>query len=99
MCCQGITFNAISVRIALRQSETLANASRSFSNTNAHAATEGHVQTIGSIPMRPMPISINITKDVEAHGDQGSDTAVDYPEGMYDRKPKHPSDEEIGTVH
>lgn len=48
--------------------------------------------------MRPMPISISITKDVEAHGDRGSDTAVDYPDGMYDRKAKG-SDEEIATVH
>ncbi|KIP06300.1 hypothetical protein PHLGIDRAFT_91050 [Phlebiopsis gigantea 11061_1 CR5-6] len=88
----GITFNAISVRIALRQSETLTSAaSRSFGNSHHHHATEAQVATIGSIPMRPMPISISITKDVEAHGDRGSDSQVD----MYDRK----GGEEIATVH
>ena len=97
ICFQGITFNAISVRIALRQSETLS-ASRSFGNSHGGGgmhATEGPVATIGSIPMRPMPISISITKDVEAHGDRGSDSQVDYAEGMYDRK----TGEEIATVH
>lgn len=52
--------------------------------------------------MRPMPININITKDVEAHGDRGSDTAVEYSGSMADmygdRKTKG-SDEEIATVH
>ena len=96
LCLQGITFNAISVRIALRQSETLTSgASRSFGNSHHPHATEGQVATIGSIPMRPMPISISITKDVEAHGDRGSDSQVDYAEGMYDRK----TGEEIATVH
>ena len=88
------------MRIALRQSETLqSNASRSFGNSHHHP-TEGQVATIGSIPMRPMPISINIQKDVEAHGDRGSDTAVDYPDsGMYDDRKAKASDEEIATVH
>ena len=60
--------------------------------------TEGPVQTIGSIPMRPMhSISINITKDVEAHGDKGSETG-EYSESGYERKLTH-VDEEIATVH
>ena len=64
-------------------------------------ATEGQIATIGSIPMRPMPISINITKDVEAHGDSRSDhNGMEYSDAMYDRKTKVPdSDEEIATVH
>ena len=46
--------------------------------------------------MRAMPISINITKDVEAHGDH----TMDYNDGVYDRKSKKTnSDEDIATVH
>ena len=56
--------------------------------------TEGHVNTIGSIPMRNMPINISITKDVEAHGDASS--GMDFADG-YDVKAKH-SDEGGPTV-
>lgn len=57
--------------------------------------TEAQANTIGSIPMRPMPISINITKDVEAHGDATMDYGSD---GVYERKRKTESDEDIATV-
>ncbi len=99
---QGITFNAITIRIALRQAETFV-ATRSAASFGHHAPTNNHhdIATIGSIPMRPMPISISITKDVEAHGDMNSDhgsTAVGYSE--YERKQKRAnSDDDIATVN
>lgn len=44
--------------------------------------------------MRPMPISISITKDVEAHGDT-------YGDEVYHTKKTSTtnSDDDIGTVH
>ncbi|PSS37990.1 hypothetical protein PHLCEN_2v173 [Hermanssonia centrifuga] len=98
----GITFNAITIRIALRQAETFV-ATRSAASFGHHAPTNNHhdIATIGSIPMRPMPISISITKDVEAHGDINSDhgsTAVGYSD--YERKQKRSnSDDDIATVN
>lgn len=95
----GITFNAISVRIALRQSEVIQNASRSFGGaetTIPHA--NNAVATIGSIPMRPMnhtqSINIQIKKDVEAFGDGGSES--EYLE--YERKARQQNDDEIAHV-
>ncbi|KAJ3528744.1 hypothetical protein NM688_g7954 [Phlebia brevispora] len=61
----GITFGAITIRIALYQSKSL--------DSSRNAITSGQegrpIATIGSMPLRPMPISISITKDVEAHDD------------------------------
>ncbi|KAJ3551279.1 hypothetical protein NM688_g4795 [Phlebia brevispora] len=93
----GITFGAITIRIALHQS-------KSFSSSRGPVShvSEGPVATIGSIPMRPMPISISITKDVEAHGDGNlkDSPATDYSD-MYHKRQKgsNSSDEEIATVH
>lgn len=95
----GITFNAISVRIALRQSELMQNATRSFGaeSTIPHA---NPTATIGSIPMRPMKaghtqsINIQIKKDVEAFGDRGSEN--EYIE--YERKAREQHDDEIAHV-
>ena len=58
--------------------------------------TEANMNTIGSIPMRPMPISISITKDVEAHGDSNLAYTND---SVYERKGKTESDEDVATVH
>lgn len=93
----GITFNAISVRIALHQSEVMQNASKSFGGVETSIPQANNpTATIGSIPMRRMnpmqSINIQIKKDVEAFGDRGSET--DYAES--DRKAQH--DEEIAHV-
>ena len=59
------TFNAITIRIALRSEEALNSLSHS---SQRQTASEQHpIPTIGSIPMRP--IAINIHKDVEAQRD------------------------------
>ncbi|KAF7794053.1 hypothetical protein EIP86_005181 [Pleurotus ostreatoroseus] len=92
----GITFGAITIRIALHQSKGLTSTRSAVS----HGTDAGHMATIGSIPMRPMPISISITKDVEAHGDGRSDgTGRDGTDSMYEAKQRGQSDEEIATVH
>ncbi|PSR78629.1 hypothetical protein PHLCEN_2v7376 [Hermanssonia centrifuga] len=70
----AITFNAITIRIALRQQEGLG-LSHSSQQQQQHA-TEPQVATIGSIPMRT--IAINIQKDYEAHNDGRSES--DYME-------------------
>ncbi|EKM56860.1 uncharacterized protein PHACADRAFT_254219 [Phanerochaete carnosa HHB-10118-sp] len=89
----GITFNAISVRIALHQSEIMQNASKSFGAIESavpHAINP--VATIGSIPMRRMnptqSINIQIKKDVEAFGDhQSGDTDfVDFERKVHDEE-------------
>jgi len=87
----GITFGAITIRIALHQSEIM-NGSRTVHSRGA-ITTEGHVATVGSIPMRSMPINISITKDVEAHGDGGSGMDFD----TYETKLKG-SDDTIATA-
>lgn len=95
----GITFGAITIRIALHQSKTMMSTRSGVSHVS-HGTDVGPIATIGSIPMRPMPISISITKDVEAHGDGRSDTTGrDFNDGMYDAKQRGNSDEEIATVH
>ncbi len=70
---KAITFNAITIRIALRQQEGLG---LSHSSQQQQHATEPQVATIGSIPMRT--IAINIQKDYEAHNDGRSES--DYME-------------------
>jgi len=90
----GITFNAITVRIALHQSEAMSSHIASRSGMSHGHVADNQVATIGSIPMRSMPISINITKDVEAHGDGHG-----YGEDMYGDKKQTTSDDDIATVH
>jgi len=94
----GITFNAISVRIALHQSEIMQNASRSFGAVETQPHPHNPVATIGSIPMRRMnptqSINIQIKKDVEAFGDRSSEN--DFIE--YEQKARAHNDEEIGHV-
>ncbi|KAI0700190.1 hypothetical protein BC835DRAFT_1412211 [Cytidiella melzeri] len=93
----GITFNAITVRIALHQSEVI----QSHHNTSRGNAIsqqgngDAAVATIGSIPMRTMPINISITKDIEAHGD-----IVSYGDSEVYRKQKTAgSEDDVATVH
>lgn len=97
LCAQGITFNAITVRIALHQSEVIQshhNSSRGGVPSQGVAGDrEAQVATIGSIPMRPMPISISITKDIEAHGDGYGDS------DLYHKKKTTGSEDDIATVH
>ena len=70
---QAITFNAITIRIALRSEESL-----TLNRSQPHASGN-HVATIGTIPLRP--IAINIRKDVEAHADgRSEDDRVEYEE-------------------
>ncbi|KAI0341499.1 hypothetical protein BDW22DRAFT_1359087 [Trametopsis cervina] len=88
----GITFNAITVRIALHQSEIIQNHTRSGMSQHANNDREAQVATIGSIPMRPMPININITKDVEAHQDS-------YGSDLYTKKKTSGSEDDVATVH
>lgn len=65
----AITFNAITIRIALRSSEAL-----SMSKSSQQRSDHAPQHTFGSIPMRP--IAVNIKRDVEAHGDGRSDSDV-----------------------
>ena len=66
-------------------------------------ATEGQIATIGSIPMRPLPISINITKEIEAHADShsGSPTPGDIADGVYnmDGKPRSSNSGDESFMH
>lgn len=59
---QGITFNAITIRIALRSQ----NALRRLGGVTTIGSTSNH-QTIGHIPMRHLAVSI--TKEVNNHRD------------------------------
>ncbi|KAJ3524987.1 hypothetical protein NM688_g8471 [Phlebia brevispora] len=75
----GIAFGAITIRVALHQ-EQLFQGSRFHSGDPPGSYIVGRpIATIGSIPMRQMPISISITKDVEAHEDfHQVDSALSY---------------------
>jgi len=80
----GITFTAITLRIGLRSQEA-----KQGTSSGRVPQPQSQFNTIGSIPMRH--IAISITKDVEAHReqqghdsfadfDQNSDTKVDLKE-------------------
>lgn len=68
----GITFTAITLRIALRSTE----ATKKSTSSGPRHPPESEFGTIGSIPMRP--IAINISKDVEAHGGSDGTSYVEY---------------------
>ncbi|KAK7695608.1 hypothetical protein QCA50_000244 [Cerrena zonata] len=66
----GITFTAITIRITLRMSGALDTTRKASSHMGASTrATEHQVATIGSMPMRHMPITVSITKDIEDYHD------------------------------
>jgi uncharacterized membrane protein len=94
----GITFGAITIRIALHQSKTFTGSSSK--GNLSHVRSNGEqIATIGSIPMRNMPININITKDIEAHVDQASEPE-NFSDYTYDKKSRaKASDDDIATVN
>lgn len=98
---QGITFCAITIRIALYQSD-MSRGSRDRPSQGA-TSVDGPIPTIGSIPMRPLPISINITKEIEAHADShsGSPTPGDIADGVYnmDGKPRSSNSGDESFMH
>ena len=67
---QAVTFNAITIRIALRSSEALSSAGRSPEISDSDQPPR---HTIGSIPMRPIAVDI---KDVDVEGDGRSDVDI-----------------------
>ena len=72
--------------------------SRSVNSRGNVVHTEGPVATIGSIPMRAMPININVTKDVEAYNDEHSVTnGMDFAD--YKRGDSDGEINESHTVH
>lgn len=66
-CVQGITFNAITIRIRLRALNT--------ASIGSGVTKSDHVQTIGSIPMRRR-IHVDITKEVEDDIEKSTDYRV-----------------------
>ncbi|TCD71375.1 hypothetical protein EIP91_011146 [Steccherinum ochraceum] len=85
----GITFTAITIRLALRMSGAL----DSTKSTGTHPTTlsgtqNAQITTIGSMPMRP--IAINITHDVHLKQDVESGTYTHYRPHHHHRKASVP---------
>ena len=68
-----ITFSAITIRITLRMSGAMNKTPSGHGPSSNRSRGHDPVNTIGSIPMRS--IAISITKDVQDHTD--SDTSMD----------------------
>jgi len=87
---QGITFNAITIRIALRSQ----NALRRLGGVSTIGPTSEH-QTIGHMPMRH--IAVNITKEVDDHTDSPNDTFTTLRDIPQDKDKRPPSSAGVST--
>ena len=79
---QGITFGAITIRIALHQYKTSRQQHLDSTALSADRSSEPTIQTIGSIPLRRLPhkaieVNVDIKKDIrEAYLDDNSERNI-----------------------